>query len=242
MRKKSSKIPKFRNDEETAAFWDTHDSANYEDMMNLTEEIVSGLVKKLYGKEEIVYGDKTINFKTPWKRITFYESIKKATGLDLRKMSVKDAAKELKIEVKKGMDEVDILDEIFSEKVEKDLWDPTFILDYPVAMTALAKGREDDPELVYRFELFIAKMEIANAFSELNDPEIQRKRLTEQKEIIGAGKEIDEDFLMALEYGMPPAGGLGIGIDRLVMLLTNQNSIRDVILFPQLRPEKKKED
>ena len=216
--------------------------ADYEDMMNLTEEIVSGLVKKLYGKEEIVYGDKTINFKTPWKRITFYESIKKATGLDLRKMSVKDAAKELKIEVKKGMDEVDILDEIFSEKVEKDLWDPTFILDYPVAMTALAKGREDDPELVYRFELFIGKKEIANAFSELNDPEIQRKRLTEQKEIIGAGKEIDEDFLMALEYGMPPAGGLGIGIDRLVMLLTNQNSIRDVILFPQLRPEKKKED
>ncbi|MFA5160506.1 MAG: lysine--tRNA ligase [Candidatus Omnitrophota bacterium] len=213
--------------------------ADYEDMMVITEEMVHHLVVMLYGKEEIPFGEKTLNFKTPWKRVSFYGALKEATGMDFREVNVRDAAKKLHVEIADNMEDIDILNEIFGEKVEKDFWDPVFVIDYPTVMTPLAKAKTEDPELVYRFELFVAKMEIANAFSELNDPMIQRQRLTEQKELIGESKEIDEDFLMALEYGMPPAGGLGIGIDRLVMLLTNQASIRDVILFPQLKPEKK---
>jgi lysyl-tRNA synthetase class 2 len=213
--------------------------ADYEDMMAITEEMVHHLAVMLYGKDEIAWGDRTLHFKTPWKRVSFYGALQEATGIDFRKTSAREAAKKFHIEVTKDMEDIDILNEIFGEKVEKDLWDPTFVVDYPTIMTPLAKAKAEDPELVYRFELFVAKMEIANAFSELNDPAVQRERLTAQKELIGEHKEIDEDFLMALEYGMPPAGGLGIGIDRLVMLLTNQASIRDVILFPQLKPEKK---
>ncbi len=213
--------------------------ADYEDMMNITEELTHHLVTMLYGKDEIPYGDRTLNFKRPWKRISFYGALEAATGMDFRKVNVRDAAKKLHVEVADNMEDIDVLNEIFGEKVEKDFWDPVFVIDYPTVMTPLAKAKTEDPELVYRFELFVAKMEIANAFSELNDPAIQRQRLMEQKELIGESKEVDEDFLTALEYGMPPAGGLGIGIDRLVMLLTNQASIRDVILFPQLKPEKK---
>lgn len=213
--------------------------ADYHDMMELTEELISSLVKACYGTEEIPYGDKTLNFKRPWKRVSFYDALKEKTGIDLRTADLKQAAKKLHIRLPENepAEDADILNEIFGEYLEPDLWDPTFVIDYPTIMTPLAKGREDDPNLVYRFELFIAKMEIANAFSELNDPVIQRERLESQKEMIGEHKVIDEDFLMALEYGMPPAGGLGIGIDRLVMLLTNQHSIREVILFPQMRPE-----
>ena len=213
--------------------------ADYEDMMNITEELTHHLVTMLYGKEEIPYGDKTLNFKRPWKRVSFYGALEAATGMDFRKVNVREAAKNLHIEFSEEMEDIDILNEIFGEKVEKDFWDPVFVIDYPTIMTPLAKAKDEDPELVYRFELFVAKMEIANAFSGLNDPTIQRERLTEQQELIGESKAIDEDFLMALEYGMPPAGGLGIGIDRVVMLLTNQASIRDVILFPQLKAEKK---
>ncbi len=213
--------------------------ADYTDMMSITETMVHHLVTMLYGKDEIPYGERTLNFKTPWKRVSFYGALQEATGMDLRKVDVREAAKKLHVEVPSDMEEIDVLNEIFGEKVEKDLWEPTFVVDYPTVMTPLAKAKAEDPGLVYRFELFIAKMEIANAFSELNDPAVQRQRLMEQKEIIGENKEVDEDFLTALEYAMPPAGGLGIGFDRLVMLLTNQNSIRDVILFPQLRPEKK---
>ncbi len=215
--------------------------ADYEDMMNITEEMTHHLVIMLYGKDEIPYGERMLNFKRPWKRISFYGALQEATGIDFRKANIREAAKQLHIDFDKDMEDIDILNEIFGEKVEKDFWDPVFVIDYPTVMTPLAKAKVDDPELVYRFELFVAKMEIANAFSELNDPVIQRQRLMEQKELIGEAKEVDEDFLMALEYGMPPAGGLGIGIDRLVMLLTNQASIRDVILFPQLKPEKKTE-
>ncbi len=216
--------------------------ADYSDMMNITEELVSHLVKMLYGTEEIPYGDRTLNFKTPWKRVSFYGALQEATGMDFRTVNVREAAKKLRVEFSDTMEDVDILDEIFGEKVEKELWDPTFVIDYPTVMTPLAKAKSDDPNLVYRFELFIARMEVANAFSELNDPVIQRQRLEDQRELIGEEKEIDDDFLMALEYAMPPAGGLGIGIDRLVMLLTNQPSIRDVILFPQLKPLKKAEE
>lgn len=212
--------------------------ADYTDMMSLTEDLISGLVRSLWEKDEIPCGEKTLNFKTPWKRISFYDALREKTGLDFRKANLRDAAKKFHIEITPETADVDILNEIFGQQVEEDLWDPTFVLDYPTVMTPLAKAKEGDPDLVYRFELFIAKMEIANAFSELNDPAVQRERLTAQKEVIGEHKVLDEDFLMALEYGMPPAGGLGIGIDRLVMILTNQSSIRDVILFPQLKPEK----
>ena len=213
--------------------------ADYEDMMDITEELTHHLVMMLYGKEEIPYGEKTLNFARPWKRVSFYGALEAATGMDFRKVNVREAAKKLQVEFTEKMEDIDVLNEIFGEKVEKEFWDPVFVIDYPTIMTPLAKAKTEDPALVYRFELFVAKMEIANAFSELNDPTIQRERLVEQKELIGEHKEVDEDFLMALEYGMPPAGGLGIGIDRLVMLLTNQASIRDVILFPQLKPEKK---
>ena len=214
-----------------------HAYADYTDMMSLTEELISFLANRLYGKEEIPYGDRTLSFKRPWKRISFYGALKEKTGLDLKTTNPRDAAIKLGLDIDPEMEDVDILNEIFAEKVEEDLWNPTFVIDYPTLMTPLAKAKEEDPDTVYRFELFIAKMEIANAFSELNDSVIQRQRLEAQKELMGEQKIIDEDFLMALEYGMPPAGGLGIGIDRLVMLLTNQHSIRDVILFPQLKPE-----
>lgn len=210
--------------------------ADYTDMMSFTEELVTHLVKKIHGKEEIPYGEKTLSFKRPWRRISFFESLAEKTKVDWRKADVKKEAKRLGIEFNPTDEPIDVLAGVFEAVVEPDLWNPTFVLDYPAALTPLAKPKEEDPDLVYRFELYIAKLEIANAFSELNDPVIQRERLEKQVEIIG-GKRVDEDFLMALEYAMPPAGGLGIGIDRLVMVLTNRASIREVILFPQLRPE-----
>ena len=215
--------------------------ADYTDMILLTEELISSLAGLFYEKEEIPYGDRVISFKRPWRKVSFYGALKEKTGMDLRHTGVREAARKLgmakSIDIEKE-DEVDILNEIFGAYVEEDLWNPTFVVDYPTIMTPLAKAKEEDPGLVYRFELFVGKMEIANAFSELNDPHVQRQRFLSQKELIGEHKVIDEDFLMALEYGMPPAGGLGIGIDRLIMLLTNQHSIREVILFPQLKPEK----
>ncbi len=213
--------------------------ADYHDMMEITESLVHHLVMMIHGKDEIPFGDKVLSFKRPWKRVSFYGAIQEATGIDLRKTSPKEAAEKLNMKLDPKLEDVDVLDEIFSETVEKDLINPTFIIDYPTEMSPLAKGQKEDPSLVYRFELFISKMEIANAFSELNDPFVQRERLESQRDVIGENKEIDEDFLTALEYAMPPAGGLGIGIDRLVMLLTNQESIREVILFPLLRHEKK---
>lgn len=147
-------------------------------------------------------------------------------------------AKKVGIPLDQYTEEVDILNEAFDRFVQPDLVNPTFVVDYPALTTPLAKRKARDSDLVNRFELFIGRMEVANAFSELNDPFEQRERLAKQKEVIGTERMIDEDFLTALEYAMPPAGGLGIGIDRLIMLLTNSISIRDVILFPQLRPEK----
>ena len=211
--------------------------ADYHDMMAITEELIAGLVFSLHGTYEIPFGDKTINYKTPWKRVSFYDALKENTGIDFRSCDVRKAARELHVPFSEKDEDIDVLNEVFGEKVEASLWDPTFVIDYPTVMTPLAKAKEEDPSLVYRFELFVARMEIANAFSELNDPHVQRERLEEQRKMIGEHKEIDEDFLMALEYAMPSAGGLGIGIDRLVMLLTNQSSIRDVILFPQMKPE-----
>ena len=218
--------------------------ADYNDMMDLTEELVSELVFKLHGTYEIPYGEKTINFARPWKRVGFFEALREKTGVNFREKKASEVIKaddRLKGEYDENYDEVDFLDLAFDEYVQSGIINPTFITDYPVFMTPLAKRKEDDPELVYRFELFVGGFELANAYSELNDPFDQRERLETQSEELGE-KEIDQDFITALEYAMPPAGGLGIGIDRLVMLLTNSHSIRDVILFPQLKPEKKKEE
>lgn len=209
-------------------------------MMDLTEELVTMLVKKLHDTDTVTFGDKEIHMASPWKRSSFYDILQEYTGIDWRNADITAEARKIGIECAPGTDVVDILDEVFDQKVQDNLINPTFITDYPVIMTPLAKRKEDDADLVYRFELFVAGMEMANAYSELNDPLEQRERFSQQKELLGDDdKDVDEDFLMALEYGMPPAGGLGIGIDRLVMVLTGSSSIRDVVLFPQLKPETK---
>ncbi len=210
--------------------------ADDSDMMALTEELLANLVEKIHGRDELTYGDRPVRFKRPWRRVSFYEALREKTKVDWRKADIKKEAKRLGIEFDPADEAMDVLNIVFGHVVEPELWDPTFVVDYPAALTPLAKPKEGNPELVYRFELYIGKMEIANAFSELNDPVIQRERLENQAEIIGGNKQVDEDFLTALEYAMPPAGGLGIGIDRLVMILTNRPSIREVIFFPQLRP------
>ncbi len=212
--------------------------ADMNDVLEITEEMISSLVKEIHKKDTIQYGDKELNFSRPWKRISFYDALKEKTGVDWRSAkNIRTEAEKLKVKLEPEYDDVDILNEVFDEYVEPTLVSPTFVVDYPLIMSPLAKRKPGADDLVDRFELFIANMEIANAFSELNDPEEQRARFLKQKEALGEQKKIDEDFLTALEYGMPPAGGLGIGIDRLVMLLTNQHSIRDVILFPHLKPE-----
>jgi lysyl-tRNA synthetase, class II len=212
--------------------------ANYETMMDLTEALIVTLVQSVRQSEIILFGDQEINFTKPWRRISFYDALNEKSKLDWRKGDLKELAKKVGIPLDHYTEDVDILNGAFDKFVEPDLVNPTFVIDYPAISTPLAKRKKDDETLVERFELFVARMELANAFSELNDPFEQRSRMTTQKEVMGVDKKIDEDFLTALEYGMPPAGGLGIGIDRLVMLLTNHTSIRDVILFPQLRPEK----
>lgn len=211
--------------------------ADYTDMMKMTEEVISELVKEVTGGGDILtYGEKQISFKRPWKQISFYGSLKEKTGVDWEKCDIRKEAKRLGVRMESHFNDADIINEVFGEKVEPELSDPTFVVDYPLFMSPLAKQKKGNPNLVDRFELFISSMEIANAFSELNDPFEQRKRFEEQVKKLGE-KEIDEDFCTALTYGMPPAGGLGIGIDRLVMILTNSQSIREVILFPHLRPE-----
>ncbi|HDY71633.1 MAG TPA: lysine--tRNA ligase, partial [Nitrospirae bacterium] len=194
---------------------------------------------------QIKYGEYTLDFTPPWKRITMRDAMKEhgvpAEVLNDFEMAKKWAA-EQGIEMRDMHTLGKLMDEIFKEKVEPHLIQPTFIVDYPVELSPLAKRKKDNPDLVERFELFIASREIANAFTELNDPEDQMARFQEQVEAKEKGDEeahwMDADFIRALEYGMPPAAGEGIGIDRLVMLLTDSQSIRDVILFPQLKPER----
>ena len=212
--------------------------ADLTDMMDLAEEMITTLVSELYGTTTVPYGEMEIDFGKPWKRIAFYDALQEQTGINWRDADIKKEARKIGITVDAADDAIEVLDTVFDEKVQPFLTNPTFITDYPVFMTPLAKRKDDDPDLVYRFELFVAHMELANAYSELNDPLEQRARFESQREQLReADKDIDYDFLMALEYGMPPAGGLGIGIDRLVMVLTNAHSIRDVVLFPQLKPE-----
>jgi lysyl-tRNA synthetase class 2 len=217
---------------------------DYRWMMNLVEELVSSIAMALNGVSVAKLGNHEINFTPPWKRITMFDAIKEHTGKDLRGKNEEELrviAKELHIEVGPNIGAGGIIDEIFGERVEPHLIQPTFITDYPLEMSPLAKKHRSEPGLVERFEAIVNGKELCNAFSELNDPIDQRARFEEQMKLRARGDEeaqvLDEDFLRALEYGMPPTTGLGIGIDRLTMLLTNQDSIRDVIFFPQMKPE-----
>ncbi len=217
---------------------------DYHFLMSFTEELITHVSQKILGTLKIPYEDKIIDLTPPWPRISMFDALmQKGVPKEIFNDSEKGRAwaKANNIEVEKGASPGKILDEIFKHKVEPGLIQPTFVIDYPVELSPLAKQKPDNPLLVERFELFITAREIANAFSELNDPLEQRQRLLTQVEAKVKGDEeaqwMDEDFVRALEYGMPPAAGEGIGIDRLVMLLTNAQSIRDVILFPQLKPE-----
>lgn len=217
---------------------------DYHFLMSFTEELITHVSKKTLGTLKIPYGDTIIDLTPPWPRISMLEALmQKGVPHEIFDDSEKAKAwaKANKIEIEEGASPGKILDEIFKERVEPGLIQPTFIIDHPVELSPLAKKKPDNPALAERFELFITSREIANAFSELIDPIEQRQRLLTQVEAKAQGDEeahwMDEDFVRALEYGMPPAAGEGIGIDRLVMLLTNSQSIRDVILFPQLKPE-----
>jgi lysyl-tRNA synthetase class 2 len=214
-------------------------------MMDLMEEMTEKVVIELNGKSKIKYGEKEIDFQRPWKRYTMYEVIEEFTGHDISRMdekALRKLAKELHVEVDETMGFGKIIDEIFGEKCEPFLIQPTFITDYPLEMSPLAKKHRSKEGLVERFEVICNGKEICNAFSELNDPIDQRKRFEEQLELGKRGDEesmmLDEDFLRAIEYGMPPTAGLGVGIDRLAMILTNAQSIQDVLFFPQMRPER----
>jgi len=220
--------------------------ADYHDLIALTEELCAGLAKDILGTTTIDYQGTRIDLAPPWRRWSYHQAILEVNKLDQTVLKNRDkalaAAKHLGVEVSPADPLVDILNDIFEETVEPNLQQPTFITDYPIEISPLARRNDHDPSLTDRFELYIAGREIANAFSELNDPLDQRERFEAQAAQRAAGDEeahlVDEDFLRALEYGMPPTAGEGIGIDRLVMLFTNQGSIRDVVLFPQLRPEK----
>jgi lysyl-tRNA synthetase class 2 len=218
--------------------------ADYRDLMVMTEEMISGIAQEVLGTGEITYDGHRIDLSSPWKRLTFIDSLREA-GVPEQVIESADAARDyarrLGAGLKGGEPLGKLLNEIFEAKVEPMLIQPTFITDYPTDISPLSKKRDDDPNYVERFELFVVGREMANAFSELNDPVDQKDRFVKQAREREAGDEeahqMDEDFLRALEYGMPPAAGEGIGIDRLVMLLTGSPSIRDVILFPQMKKE-----
>lgn len=221
---------------------------DYNWMMDLVEEMIEKVALDLHGTTKVKVGEHLINFKRPWKRFTMFEAIQHFTGIDISEMdeaALRETCKQLHIPVDETMGKGKLIDEIFGGKCEPHLIQPTFITDYPVEMSPLAKKHRSKAGLVERFEAICNGKEICNAFSELNDPIDQRKRFEEQVELGKRGDEeamtLDEDFLRALEYGMPPTAGLGVGIDRLTMIMTNSASIQDVLFFPQMRPEKKTE-
>lgn len=221
---------------------------DYDWMMDLMEEMTEYVAFQATGDTKIQVGEHLIDFKRPWKRFSMYEAIQEYTGIDISEMDedqLRATCKELNIETDPSMGRGKLIDELFGEKVEHLLLNPTFITDYPLEMSPLAKKHREKEGLVERFECICNGKEICNAFSELNDPIDQRERFVEQMELGKRGDEeamvLDEDFLRALEFGMPPTAGLGVGIDRLAMILTNQNSIQDVLLFPQMKPEKQAE-
>lgn len=223
--------------------------ADYEVMMDLTEELITHVVDKVRGQSELPYGEHVIDWSQPWARLSMVDAVRRETGVDFATLSEGEAvaaAREFGLEPEAGLPWGEALNYVFEAAVEPGLVQPTFIYDYPVEISPLAKRRADDPRFTYRFELFAAARELANAFSELNDPIDQKARFMAQLEKRDQGDEeahvYDEDYVTALEYGMPPAGGLGIGIDRLVMLLTDSQSIRDVILFPLLKPREEPAD
>ena len=215
-------------------------------MMAMVEECLEKVAMAIHGTSKVKMGEHELEFAGPYEKLTMFESIEKFTGVDVSAMNedeLRAVCKNLNIETDPSMGKGKLIDEIFGEKVEANLIQPTYITDYPVEMTPLAKKHRSKEGLVERFELFVNGKEIANAYSELNDPIDQRARLEDQLVLAGRGDDeamaMDEDFLRALEYGMPPTAGLGIGIDRLVMLMTNQSTIQEVLFFPQMRPEKK---
>lgn len=217
--------------------------ADYRDIMELTENLVAHVAQEVLGTTKVMYGEDEIDLSSGWERLHMADAVKKFTGVDFWKQMTKEEAqalaKEHGVDIKDTMEVGHILNEFFEQKVEEQLVQPTFIFGHPVEISPLAKKNEEDPRFTDRFELFIVRREHANAFTELNDPIDQRERfeaqLKEKEEGNDEAHDMDEDFIEALEYGMPPTGGLGIGIDRLVMLLTNAPSIRDILLFPQMR-------
>ena len=221
---------------------------DYKWMMDFTEEMVERVALALHGKTEVQVGDKLIDFKRPFPRVSMYEAIKAHTGYDITGKSeeeLREICKKLEIETDPSMGKGKLIDEIFGEKCEHHYIQPTFIIDYPVEMSPLTKKHRSTPGLTERFELMVNGKELANAYSELNDPIDQRERFEDQLKLSEKGDDeamfIDQDFLRALEYGMPPTSGMGIGIDRLAMFMTNSPSIQDVLFFPQMKPEKKAE-
>jgi lysyl-tRNA synthetase class 2 len=214
-------------------------------MMHFTEQMLEKTCLNVLGTTEVKAGDTTINFKAPYRRVSMIDAIKENTGIDIAGMNeeqLREVCRELGVEQNPSMGKGKLIDEIFSEKCESKYIQPTFITDYPKEMSPLCKRHRNNPELTERFELMVNGKELANAYSELNDPIDQRERFEEQLRLSEKGDDeamfIDQDFLRALEYGMPPTSGMGIGMDRLVMLLTGQTSIQEVLFFPQMRPEK----
>jgi lysyl-tRNA synthetase class 2 len=216
-------------------------------MMEMVEACLETVARETNGSTQVEIEGNIVEFAGPYARLSMYEAIEKYTGIDISEMdeaALREVCRRLNIPTDPSMGRGKLIDEIFGERVEAHLIQPTYIIDYPIEMTPLAKKHRSKPGLVERFELFVMGKEIANAYSELNDPIDQRERLEEQLQLAGRGDfeamAMDEDFLRALEYGMPPTSGLGIGIDRLTMMLANQHSIQEVLFFPQMKPEKKR--
>ncbi len=217
---------------------------DYTDFMDMVEEMLREIAREVTGSTVVTWQGHEIDFGRPWRRVRFFDALREATGVDFRGLdddAVCAEATRLGIEFEPGTPPSKVLDEVFSERVEPDLVQPTFVYDYPKALSPLAKDHRSEEGLVERFEPFVGGVEVGTAFSELNDPLEQRRRFEQQMAFRARGDDeahmLDEDFLRALEYGMPPAAGLGIGIDRLTMVMTDSASIRDVILFPHMRPE-----
>ena len=236
-------MDRFHNPEFTMAEW-YEAYADYEVMLQGTEEMLSGMVQELFGATTLERHGATLDFKRPFARKDYYGFVRETAGIDLTSTTdaeLREALKRREVADIDRLTRAKLIDEVFKTYAEPTLVQPTFVLDYPIALSPLAKVKRGDPNKVERWELFIQKREIANAFSELNDPEEQKVRFNQQARFRDAGDDEaqvpDEDFIRALEYGMPPTGGVGLGVDRLQMILADQSHIRDVILFPMLRPE-----
>ena len=218
--------------------------ADYTDVMRMVEELVHGLAQEIGGASKVEFGEDLIDYTPPWRRLSLHDEIQKHTGIDFLQHSdiesLRSEMQKIGVDVSQQSSWGGLLDKLISSKVEPNLIQPTFLLDYPAEMSPMAKKTRDDPRLVERFEGFVAGMELCNAFTELNDPMDQRQRFEDQEALRARFQEeqmdrLDEDFLVAIEHGMPPTGGLGVGVDRLTMLLSGQRTIREVVLFPQLR-------